>query len=117
MKNPLLEIGLEHYVIILMWIPLLIHDIVLKQSKGFKLFVIAAFFLPWVSIISQVGLKVLYMFLNGESSNCYIFAKFWWCLYPTIIFNTLHLISLFVLLGAARIIVRARLQELPKKSK
>ena len=121
MKNQLLEIGLEHYVIILMWIPLLIHDVVLKQSKGFKLFVIAAFFFPWISIIAQAVLKVAYMICNG-SPNYYIFAKFWRCLCPTIdepiviisikiFFNILHLVLLCVLLYVAMKIVMKKLYD------
>ena len=111
MKNPLLEIGLEHYVIILMWIPLIFQDVVLKQSKVFKCLLVVGFFPAWLAIIGQVGLNIEYMFLNGESSNC---SKFWWCLSPTVVFNILHLGLVIFLFCAARAIVSKRLIETSK---
>ena len=59
-ENPLLKIGLEHYVVILMWIPIIIQNenIWKKYLLVDKRLVFIFFSFPWISILIQIFFKV-----------------------------------------------------------
>ena len=92
MENSLLEIELVHYVVILMWIPLILQ-VETTTPAIFKLIIVSFFLLSWLSIELQILFKIEIMFYNFRmicETNC-SFAYLW-----KIIFNFFHC----VLIGA-----------------
>ena len=103
MENSLLEIELVHYVVILMWIPLILQ-VKTTTPAIFKLIIIIFSSIAWLSIELQILFKIAIMSYNfrmicepncsfaylwkGAFNDIYYFhtANLFW----KIIFNSLH---------------------------
>ena len=122
MENSLLEIGLVHYVVILMWIPLILQ-VKTTTPAIFKL--IIAFFLSvaWLSIGLQILFKIAIMHYNfrmicepncsfaylwkGAFNDIYYFhtANLFW----KIIFNSFHLLLIMFLASISMEVVKEKM--------
>ena len=91
MANPLLEIELVHYVVILIWIPLLIH-IEKKTSDWIKNLTHVGFGLAWLSIVWQLLFKIWLSY-----DLLYVSSKFYIAYSWKILFNFSHLFIVLLL--------------------
>ena len=125
MENSLLEIGLVHYVVILMWIPLILQ-VETTTPAIFKLIIVLFFLFAWCSIGLQILFKIAIMHYNFSmicETNC-SFAYLWKGafndiyyfhtanLFWKIIFNSFHLLLIIFL---ARISIRVAMKKMNKK--
>ena len=125
MENSLLEIGLVHYVVILMWIPLILQ-VETTTPAWVKNGIIVFFFVAWLSIGLQILFKITIMHYNlsmtcetncsvaylwnGAFNDIYYFhtANLFW----KIIFNFFHLLLIIFL---AYISIRVAMKKMNKK--
>ena len=112
MENSLLEIELVHYIVILMWIPLVLQVKATTPARV-KWFIIIFFIIAWGSIELQILFKIAIMSYNfsmicepncsfaylwkGAFNDIYYFhtANLFW----KIIFNSLHFWIIILLAG------------------
>ena len=107
MENSLLEIGLVHYVVILMWIPLILQ-VETTTPAWVKRCIIFFLSVAWLSIGLQILFKIKIMFYDFMicETNC-SFAYLW-----KIIFNSSHLL---LIISLAFISINVAMKEMNKK--